>query len=1016
MKKSLAILLAFMLTFSALVSVTPVAFADSDITITNVSHDISAGTASYNVTLTASSDGATPAVAIVHYEDGVLTNYAIEKCALSSGVPAPVTASIPILVTDESRIVGFVLKSLTSPVPLRIDEIKKFGSPINTVTKVEAEGLSSADIVVDSSAKTISFYIPYYDRSGNAVDYSATDVTFTLGHPAATAKLSGTDLTVNDSKAVVTMDITAPGQVLEVTSQQGTTAAYSIDVYRTISEDFNETESERILVSTGKTSAKGAATLLYSGKGDTASKMMQVASFDIGVAGEESNLKAGYDAGAFFIENAYSTSGTQYGSMRFTCNLDELSGNTYSDYQSIEFRYKQSAPSSAYTGSGYNSYHKVYEQEKQNGRLGNADSTYRITPNYNGSQILIRNNESQSSGKSVNTDVAQGIRVRVDFMKQANGKWKTKFYFGESLTENPDMETHVGEVAEPLTHWFWTYNKGNNVKITIDDFKLTRSICSSNPYTPSAPSAPGTGASTLSYTPSIDNGVITISGMGKYGNVSAMVAKASSDGSAADFEALSNGALVFLDAKSTNNDGSFDFINEPAGLAAGWYTFAVGNKGIEAPVVHTIYYASPEEMTDALNAINSADAATLPSKLVQYENALQIAALLDDSIYVAHSAAVAKDLVAQRQNGAFTKETLASALSLAIGAQAVANANSSTIDAALSTYGSALGLDAAGFDGVKAAALRCYAGVKGEYYATATPSAANIDTFFDKVIALAKVNTAARDKVVGIITDNYFSLGIDTSALTTTDDKNTVAKAIAVTDQSKEYMTISALSGAYDRAVGSLGSGGSRPSSPSTPIVSTGNTTSEIQISGEVTTEVPVFNDIHLALWAEEYIICLAENGIVSGKGNGKFDPMGYVTREEFAKMLTMAVNSDGTADIGFTDVDPNAWYAPYIANAVATGLAAGYEDGTFGIGKSISRQEAAVMIARAASLIHSELPRGRHDFVDSGSIASWADEAVGQCVALGIISGNNAGEFLPANSITRAECAKMIYCLIRTE
>ncbi len=1008
MKKSIAMLLALLLAFPVIMPGIIPAHASDDITITNVSHSVSAGNANYNVTLQSASDGAAPAVAIVHYEDDVLTAFDVEKCVLSSGVATPVNVSIPVSVTDSTRVAGFVLDSMSSAIPLRIDEIERFGSTVNTLSEAQIDGLASGDVVVDSSAQTVSVYLPFYDSDGNAVDFSAAQMTVTLDHAKAQASLvdAGIQFTGDGAVKTAVVDL-GYTDTLRITSEEGSVRDYELKIYKSFTEDF-ETASTIMQQNLTK----------YEGKGNTASKLL--------VATSQTNAAVGFGSGSgggngFYIEKTLQSASNPTFKLTPDAALN-------SDYHSMEFDMKFE-----YVGGDKpTTYLAGYIVPKANGKktfgLLGSDTSKDAYDNGTAPTLGICRTESGSTAGTGISDMDEWHRIKVDFSLQANGKIIPRLWNGTNEITvatiswspyNLNVSDLYFDTSMPTSHTFWVEG-ARTIRVCIDNIKFTQSVC--NKRTPSSVTPPAiSGADYLSFTPSINNGVISIDGRSKYGNVSAMVSKAGSDGSAADFEALSDGALVLLDAKVTNNDGSFDFTNESAGLAAGWYSFAVNGTGIAAPVVHTIYYASPEEMTEALGAINTADAVALPSKLAQYENALQIASLLDDPVYAAYSAAVAKDIVAQRQNGSFTKDTLASALSLAIGAQAVANANSQTIDAALSAYGSALGLDTAGFAGLKAATMRCFAGLKGEYYTNGkTPAVNNIDEFFDKVIALAKVNTASRDTIMGVITNNYSSLGIDTSSLTNINDKNVVGKRIVVTEQSKEYMTISALSDAFDRAVASLGSGGSqggsRPSSPSTPIISTGNTTSEIQISGEVTTEAPVFNDIQLAPWAEEYIICLAENGIVSGKGNGKFDPMGYVTREEFAKMLTMAVNSDGSTDVSFTDVDPNAWYAPYIANAVAAGLVAGYEDGSFGIGKSISRQEAAVMIARAATIIRAQLPRGHHNFADSLSIASWAEEAVGQCVALGIISGNNNNEFLPDNSITRAECAKMIYCLIRTE
>ena len=178
-----------------------------------------------------------------------------------------------------------------------------------------------------------------------------------------------------------------------------------------------------------------------------------------------------------------------------------------------------------------------------------------------------------------------------------------------------------------------------------------------------------------------------------------------------------------------------------------------------------------------------------------------------------------------------------------------------------------------------------------------------------------------------------------------------------------------------------------------------------------------MFTDLASSDWAREYINRLAQSGIINGKGNGKFEPESYVTREEFAKMISGALKLDAAEEpISFTDVDRDEWYAPYISSAAAAGLVRGYADGSFGIGKSITREEAAVLIYRAAvnaGKNTSPSSESGLSFTDAEDISEFAAEGVKGCVELKIIQGNDNNMFLPNNSITRAECAKMICCLL---
>lgn len=1012
MKKSIAMLLALLMAFPMIMPGIIPAYASGDITITDVSHSVSEGTASYSVTLESSYDGASPAVAIVHYEDNVLTTLDVEKCTLSSATPTLVTVSVPVSVTDSTRVTGFVMDSMSSAIPLRSDEIERFGSTVNSIATVEVDGISSGDVVVDSSEQTVSVYLPFYDSDGNEADFSAAQMTVTLDHDKAQASLvdAGVQFTGDGAVKTAVVDL---GYIdtLRIISEEGSARDYELKIFKTFTEDF---ESATTILQQNTTK--------YEGKGDTASKLL--------VATSQTNAAVGFgsgngSSGGFYIEKTLQSASNP----TFKITPDAALN---SDYHSIEydlkFEYVGGDKPTTYLAGYEAQIDGAWKLRLLGGDISATAYEGGTKPSFN---IFINTGGSTSAAI---TNMDSWHRIKLDYTVQSDGTILPRLWDGTTEITQVDRygTTHYIKdkyfgTALPQTHVFLIQG-ARTIRVCIDNIKFTQSVCNKRSVTPVTP-PPATGAESLDFTPEISStGEITVNGYGKLGSVMVAVTKVSSADSEVDLDTLSDEAYVVLDATVVGADGSFALTGQlPNVDDAGYYAFVVGNTGVQTSVAdrtQIIYYASPTTVSQKLNEINDATDVSIASILETNKLELQLSSFLDNPVYKAHTSAIAKDLVAQRKSGFETPEHLREAISLAIGAQAVANADEATLDSALGTYGETFALSTEDYESNKPAVLRCYATVKNEYYSEKLPSSADVADYFDTVLALAKVNTAARGDIMEIIEDNDSVLGISTTGLNK-NEKNTVAKKIVVTDVSKEYKTVGELVKAFDRAVDSLDSGnsggggggfGGSSSSGSSPIISTGETKKEIQISEEATQKAPVFTDLHLASWAEEYITCLAENGIVNGKTDGIFDPNSSVTREEFAKMLTIAVKAEGKSDISFTDVSPDAWYTPYIGAAVEAGIVTGYEDGTFGIGKNISRQEAAVMIYRAASLIHSEFPRGSHGFSDSESIASWADEAVGNCVALGIISGNNMNEFLPTNNITRAECAKMIYCLIRTE
>ena len=118
-----------------------------------------------------------------------------------------------------------------------------------------------------------------------------------------------------------------------------------------------------------------------------------------------------------------------------------------------------------------------------------------------------------------------------------------------------------------------------------------------------------------------------------------------------------------------------------------------------------------------------------------------------------------------------------------------------------------------------------------------------------------------------------------------------------------------------------------------------------------------------------------------------------------------MGYSVDSNAVTEFSDANGD-WYTPYIAAAAQNGLVTGREDGTFGVGDNITRQDMAVIIFRALGSNASEI----HEFTDSADISGYAVEAVSALYNMGIISGYTDGSFGPKDNATRAEAAKMLY------
>ncbi len=195
--------------------------------------------------------------------------------------------------------------------------------------------------------------------------------------------------------------------------------------------------------------------------------------------------------------------------------------------------------------------------------------------------------------------------------------------------------------------------------------------------------------------------------------------------------------------------------------------------------------------------------------------------------------------------------------------------------------------------------------------------------------------------------------------------------------------------------------------SSATTVIGSQNTADKTESSEQF-----VFNDMDSCSWAKPAVKYLYDKKIVSGDGSGKFNPYANVTREEFVKMLVLAMNIDINTECDFEDISVNDWAYRYIAGAVKAGIVNGINDNTFGKGMYISREDMAVMTARA--VFENESVEEETDFVDFSRIADYARESVKIMNKYGIINGFDDSTFRPKDSCNRAQAAMVIYNIMQ--
>lgn len=177
------------------------------------------------------------------------------------------------------------------------------------------------------------------------------------------------------------------------------------------------------------------------------------------------------------------------------------------------------------------------------------------------------------------------------------------------------------------------------------------------------------------------------------------------------------------------------------------------------------------------------------------------------------------------------------------------------------------------------------------------------------------------------------------------------------------------------------------------------------------------FSDVLPGAWYYDAVTFIAEKGITTGTGGGKFSPEAALTRGQFIVMLMRAygIEPDANPVDNFADAG-STYYTSYLAAAKRLGISNGVGDNRFAPEQAITRQEMFTLLYNALKAL-DKLPGGDTsrtlaDFTDGGGVADWAREAMTALVNAGTVAGSN-NRLDPVGGSTRAQMAQVLYNLL---
>ncbi len=157
--------------------------------------------------------------------------------------------------------------------------------------------------------------------------------------------------------------------------------------------------------------------------------------------------------------------------------------------------------------------------------------------------------------------------------------------------------------------------------------------------------------------------------------------------------------------------------------------------------------------------------------------------------------------------------------------------------------------------------------------------------------------------------------------------------------------------------------------------------------------------------WAEAQIMKWSEKSVLSGYA-GYFRPNDAMTRGDLAIVLDKIMKYQTTTQNSYKDLPQEAYYTPAVLRAAAAGVITA-DEGYIRANQNLTRQEAAVMVAKALNLAPASSTNA--ELSDLKSISSANRGYVYAVLNAGYMNGHNDGTFEPNGKITRAQVMSII-------
>lgn len=172
------------------------------------------------------------------------------------------------------------------------------------------------------------------------------------------------------------------------------------------------------------------------------------------------------------------------------------------------------------------------------------------------------------------------------------------------------------------------------------------------------------------------------------------------------------------------------------------------------------------------------------------------------------------------------------------------------------------------------------------------------------------------------------------------------------------------------------------------------------------------FTDVKADAWYAEEVAYVYSYKLMMGTSDTVFAPDANLTRAQMATILYRIEGSPKVTTANpFNDVEAGSWYTDAVIWAAEKGVVKGVGDGAFEPTTNISREQMACMMYRYAQYKGADMTASKNltAFSDAAKVSSWAEKEMKWAVAEGLINGMGDGTLTPQGTATRAQAATVL-------